>query len=280
LGTVYRALQLKQVIHDKKLTLGVSHGSRAQLIACNLSKIPSVVISDYEYAQGLVVIRPTWQIMPEILKETQTNGKNKLYYPGIKEDIYVAGFQPSQEALRSLGLSKENFIVTIRPPATEAHYHNPESEKLFEAVVDFLSTQTDPDVKMVILPRNEKSQKEFIQRKWKDVIEKKKIIIPEKVVNGLDLIWFSDLVISGGGTMNREAAALGVPVYSIFRGPIGAIDRHLSQEGRLILIKSVDEIKDKLKLVPRNKDGSLPERNKKSFEVLINHLIGLATNAK
>jgi len=65
---------------------------------------------------------------------------------------------------------------------------------------------------------------------------------------GLDLIWASDLVISGGGTMNREAAALGVPVYSIFRGRIGAVDQHLAAEGRLVLLESVEDVRTKIKI--------------------------------
>ena len=80
-------------------------------------------------------------------------------------------------------------------------------------------------------------------------------MIPDHVVDGLNLIWFSDLVVSGGGTMNREAAALGVPVYSIFRGKIGAVDRHLQKEGRLILIESVEDTQKKIVLKRRQKSG-------------------------
>src|SRR5437762_9318457 len=82
-----------------------------------------------------------------------------------------------------------------------------------------------------------------------------KVVIPEKVVDGLNLLWHSDLVVSGGGTMNREAAALGVPVYSVFRGKIGAVDRNLQAEGRLILIESLEDVDHKIILKRRPKEA-------------------------
>jgi hypothetical protein len=86
---------------------------------------------------------------------------------------------------------------------------------------------------------------------WPASFSSGKFVMPEHAVDGLNLIWFSDLVISGGGTMNREAAALGVPVYSIFRGKIGAVDRHLAAEGRLVLVETTEDVKSKIRLVRR-----------------------------
>jgi predicted glycosyltransferase len=106
---------------------------------------------------------------------------------------------------------------------------------------------------VILLPRNE-NQAKRLKDTWGKWIGSRKIVIPEHVVDGINLIWFSDLVVSGGGTMNREAAALGVPVYSIFRGKIGAVDRHLQQEGRLVLIESVDDIREKIVLKRRQKN--------------------------
>ena len=117
---------------------------------------------------------------------------------------------------------------------------------------------------MIILPRNEKSQKNLIFKTWPIWCEEKKIIVPDQVVDGLNLIWHSDLVISGGGTMNREAAALGVPVYSIFRGVHGAVDKYLAKHGRLVMIENCDDVVTKIQLIKRrreallNANGSLP----------------------
>jgi predicted glycosyltransferase len=136
----------------------------------------------------------------------------------------------------------------MRPPATEAHYHNPESDKLMNAALNFLTKQHD--VRVVLLPRNDR-QSMALQKEWGDCIANGKIIIPGQVMDGLNLIWYSDLVISGGGTMNREAAALGVPVYSIFRGKIGAVDRYLAGNGRLVLLEGVEDIYTKIVLERR-----------------------------
>jgi predicted glycosyltransferase len=106
---------------------------------------------------------------------------------------------------------------------------------------------------VALLPRNER-QSATLRREWADCIAKGKIVIPGHVVDGLNLIWHSDLVISGGGTMNREAAALGVPVYSIFRGKVGAVDRHLADTGRLVLLERVEDIHTKILLRPRVRD--------------------------
>ena len=145
-------------------------------------------------------------------------------YAGLKEDVYAAGFRPDPSILAELGVGPEELLVTIRPPATEAHYHNPEADALYVEVVELLG---DADgVRMVILPRTAGAQREFVLRTWPRWCEERRIILPETALDGLNLVWHSDLVVSGGGTMNREAAALGVPVYSIFRGKLGAVDRY------------------------------------------------------
>jgi hypothetical protein len=103
------------------------------------------------------------------------------------------------------------------------------------------------------LPEDLRSAAPLDDAKWAKWISNRKIVSPERAVDGINLIWFSDFVVSGGGTMNREAAALRVPVYSIFRGKIGAVDRHLQQDGRLILIESVEDIRKRIVLKRRQK---------------------------
>src|SRR3989442_14979658 len=147
-----------------------------------------------------------------------------------------AQLRPDPSVKDQLGLDGRDLVVTVRPPATEAHYHKPEAEVLLDAALGLLTHR--PDVRVILLPRNEK-QAQTLRKQWGKWIANRKIVIPEHVVDGLNLIWFSDLIISGGGTMNREAAALGVPVYSIFRGKIGAVDHYLSMRGRLVLLESV-----------------------------------------
>ena len=97
-----------------------------------------------------------------------------------------------------------------------------------------------------------------MRHSWPDLFASRKMFVPNEVVDGLNLIWHSDLVISGGGTMNREAAALGVPVYSIFRGHIGAVDRYLATAGRLVLLESVQDVRQKI-LIRQRKRGGIPD---------------------
>jgi predicted glycosyltransferase len=195
----------------------------------------------------LTTFRPRWVMAPDLIPETSINfPKHRiLRYPGIKEDVYVPRFHPDPSIRSSLGLTDDELVVTVRPPANEAHYYNPKSDVLYHAAMDFLGKA--PNVRVVLVPRNEK-QGDSARQLWPILFESRKFMIPDHVVDGLNLMWFSDLVISGGGTMNREAAALGVPVYSIFRGTIGAVDRYLSEAGRLVLLEKAEDLPDKINL--------------------------------
>jgi uncharacterized protein len=273
LGTIIRSMQLIPIVLEERPALAVSHGSRSQLLLAKMLGIKVVIIFDYEFSKGFGFIPPEFVIGPEVIpySDIRANHDQIFRYPGIKEDVYCQSFKPNPNILNELELRDTDLVVTIRPPATEAHYHNPESEKLFIAVVEFISQ--NPDVRIVILPRNEKKQTVWIKNLWSELCKTGKIIIPDHAVNGLNLIWHSDFVVSGGGTMNREAAALGVPVYSIFRGKIGAVDRYLSNNGRLTLLESVEDIKTKMKIIPRNKSINFQKGNKDALEVIVNHLI-------
>ncbi len=268
-GTLFRAVQLLGDFGDPKPVLALSHGSRAQLIAATLLGIPSMVIMDYEHASALV--NPNWVMMPEIIAYDSVHFDREkiLRYPGLKEDVYVPDFRPDPAIKSELGIRVNDILVTIRPPANQAHYHNPESEKLFEEVVNRLGSL--PNVRLVILPRNI-FQKEEIERTWAGFFSDRKIIIPDQVVDGLNLLWYSDLVISGGGTMNREAAALGVPVYSIFRGKIGDVDRYLSKAGRLIMIESPADIHQKLKVVKRLIPDKINRFNHETLNTVVKNI--------
>jgi uncharacterized protein len=279
-GTLYRSLQLSNAERDRKPDMALSHGSRSQILASKLLGIRSAVIMDYEYVTWLKIAKADVVIVPEVTAEAMASKgtpNRTRTYPGIKEDVYVPDFVPDPKILDELGIKESEILVAIRPPATEAHYHNPEAEVLFADSVDYLGSLDG--VRMVILPRNERKQGDFIKTRWAEWCKSGKIIIPEHVVDGLNLIWHSDLVISGGGTMNREAAALGVPVYSIFRGKIGAVDRYLAKEGRLTLIEKPEDVRTKIKVVHREKPKDAGQRDKKTLMRIVD-LIEEAMNEK
>jgi predicted glycosyltransferase len=248
LGTCLRAIRLVPIALKEKPDLAVSHGSRSQLIASKTLGIPTVTMCDYEFVARVGLFHPDWVFVPRYLSSFQEFEARKrlLKYPGLKEDVYVRRSRGETSVKGQLGLLPSDLVVTVRPPASEAHYHNAEAETLFDAVLHLLLEH--PEVRVVLLPRNDRQAK-ALRQAWETAIAQRTIVIPEHALDGLDLIWASDLVISGGGTMNREAAALGVPVYSIFRGRIGAVDQHLAAEGRLVLLESVEDVRSKIKIV-------------------------------
>lgn len=271
-GLFARSVQLVPFALREKPFLALNHGSRTQTLASKLLRIPVVSIGDYEHAAELFLWRASWEIVPDVIPQEhvhwQTKGRIRKY-SGIKEDVYVPDFRPDPSILAELGLKGDDIIVTVRPPATEAHYHNPEAEVLFERFMDRVcKTQ---GVRAVLLPRSPIQAAE-INAKWPQWFLGRKVIIPDSVVEGLNLLWHSDLVVSGGGTMNREAAALGVPVYSIFRGRIGAVDRHLQAEGRLALIENVDQVHTKIALRARPKGSQVDFRPRPALAEIVAHI--------
>jgi predicted glycosyltransferase len=210
-------------------------------------------------------------VFPEIVPNETISGPavRILKYPGIKEDVYVPNFRPDHGLRARLGVDKNDLLITVRPPATEAHYHNPQSEVLFAEVLRTFSGK--PGVKMLLLPRNKRQEHELRQT-WADEIASGHILIPNHIEDGLNIIWNSDLVISGGGTMNREAAALGVPVYSIFRGPTGAVDRYLSEKGRLIMLETVDDVQSKVLLTQHSTPADFLSENRPALQTIISYI--------
>jgi len=271
LGLGVRALQLLPIAIRERPALAVSHGSRSQLMVSALLGIPSLMVCDYEFSRTWALIHPTWVMVPEVIPSdvVHLDRAHVLHYPGIKEDVYVPRFQPDPTLRSQLGVGENELLVTLRPPATEAHYHNRESEELFRVVVERLAS--DPETRVVLLPRNSR-QAEVVRNTWPELVESSKIIFPPRVVDGLNLIWNSDLVISGGGTMNREAAALGVPVYSIFRGPLGRVDRFLASQGRLVIISDAQDVHTKIPLIPRNRAERPHGSAKPALSVLVQHI--------
>ena len=277
MGLGVRTLQMLPTVLREKPHLALSHGSRSSFVVATLLRIPTILICDYEHAQRWRFPRLAWVMAPEIIPDraftsTGIDQDHILRYPGIKEDVYTPFFLPDPAGKTRLGLNQSDTIVTIRPPATEAHYHNPESETLLTSVLTRLSQQ--PDTKTVLVPRTAKQGQE-LRRLWPGEFASGRFLIPPQVVDGLDLIWCSDLVISGGGTMNREAAALGVPVYSIFRGKLGAVDQYLSEKGRLVLLQSTDDVGSKLKLVKRDRSPNASLGPKAAFKKVVENIVAI-----
>jgi predicted glycosyltransferase len=269
-----RTVQLIRLAAQNRPDLALSHGSRAQVLACKALGIPTIMMHDYEHSTKTGFIEPNWILMPDIIPDSAMSRRPErtMKYPGLKEDVYIPRFQPDPSILNRLGIASNELLITLRPPATEAHYHNPESEELFAETLRLIASK--PKVRAVTLPRNAKQRKQ-LQKEWADLIASGHMIIPDGPLDGLNLIWFSDLVVSGGGTMNREAAALKVPVYSIFRGRIGSVDRYLAEHGRMTLIENVDQVQKRIALVRRNRPESPEKSNDITLQTIVNNIVSI-----
>jgi predicted glycosyltransferase len=259
LGLLWRSSQMVPFCLRQRPDLALSHGSRSQILLCNLLRIPTVLILDYEYSLTVPFAHPRWTIIPDYLSGDLPRGNVMIkprqaehirYFRGIKEDVYVPEFSPDRSLSDVLGIRKDDIVVTIRPPADEAHYHTPECDVLFIELMSRICKT--PKARAILLPRNLRQEVD-IRASHPEWFSGEKTLVPPRTVNGLDLLWLSDVVVSGGGTMNREAAAMGITVYSIFGGKAGAVDKRLEQEGRLTMIHNIEDVWTKIQFVYREK---------------------------
>jgi len=270
-GLLWRSMQLLPFYLRHRPVLALSHGARSQTLLCNAVGIPTIGITDYEHARSIPLARPKWLIVPESLFGYNFWIKsNRLrLYRGIKEDVYVSRFWPDPSLVKKLGLSENDIIITVRPAANEAHYYNPESDKLLEEFMTRVSGISG--VRIVLLPRNHQ-QEEAIRAAHPDWFTEEKTMVPPHAIDGLNLLWISDLVVSGGGTMNREASALRIPVYSIFRGKAGNVDLMLEREGRLVMIHNREEIWTKIRIARRERELTQDHQPQPALKDIIEHI--------
>ena len=252
---VGRVWDLLRWAQKQKIDLFVGHNSHEPLVTAKILGIKTVNLMDYEHhpANHLSFRLASKIIVPEsfpaeALTRFGVNEQKVRRFAGLKEDVYLADFEPDanfQNELSALGVEKENVLVVVRAPALEALYHRGFSGELFEEMLD--SFAASENVKIILLPR-----KSYQGAELKNRHPQPNIIIPERVLDGANLIAAADLVISGGGTMNREAAALGVPVATIFAGKPAAIDKMLINEARLKQIKTAEDLQRLLPLGKKN----------------------------
>ena len=236
---VERAWRLAGFARKQGFDMAVSHNSYAQALAAFVLRIPSVTLMDYEHqpANHLCFRLARKVIVPEFfpawaLRKYGATDRKVVYYHGLKEQVYLADFTPQSSYLESIGVPASQIIAVMRPPGSWGLYHNFENP-LFEQVLDHLANQ--PEVYVVFLPRVPSQGRVVRSRGYANVWT------PLAALDGPNLLYHADLVISGGGTMNRESAVLGTPTYSLFKGKSAAVDRYLIEQGRM---KHIAEEKD------------------------------------
>ena len=252
-----RSSELKKYAKNKDFRLAVSHGSRTQLLAANKLKIKSLLMMDYEYTESKIFNRySSFLLIPkfipdERLKSVGLNLNKVMRYNGFKEELYLGSFVPDKSFRNSINIRENSILIVIRPPGMLGNYHDEKSEGLLINAINYFTSFNDA---VVLISSRSQKDKEFINSNIK---KKNNLRFLEKAVNGLQLVNSADIVLSGGGTMNRESALLGTKTYSIFTARKPYLDEHLQSLGRLTFINSKEQI-DKIEVVR--------DSNKKPYE--------------
>ncbi len=262
-GLADRSRQLCGWARGRRFDLAIGHGSNDVTVAAALLRIPCSTTFDYEWAtvqhnvncrlaQAVVVPEA---IPPERLHRYGAAGKIHPYQ-GLKEEYYLSGFEPDPSVLVELGLNPARPIAVLRTPPAVSLYHRFQND-LFVRVLERLRGE-----QTVVLPRTPEQRR--------DLIADGGFVVPDRAIDAQSLIAYADLVVSAGGTMNREAVALGTPVLSIFEGRLGAVDERLIAEGRLRRLRSAEQ----LELVKRAGAPALGDRVRRDPRLLSDLLLG------
>ena len=235
LGLASRSAALVRWARKRRFDVAMGHGSNDVSVAAALLRIPSSTAFDYEWAKAQhnvncrlvrAVVVPD-AIPPERLDRYGARGKVRPY-PGLKEEYYLADFEPDPSVLSELSLDAERPIVVVRTPPAVSLYHRFENPQFARVLERLRGTQA------VVLPRTA-AQRDEIRALGG-------LSVPERAIDAQSLIAFADLVVSAGGTMNREAVALGTPVFTTFEGRLGAVDERLLAEGRMRRLEDPEQV--------------------------------------
>jgi predicted glycosyltransferase len=234
LGLASRSAALTKWARPRRFDVAIGHGSNDVSIAAKLLHVPSATSFDYEWATAQhqincrlarAVVVPD-AIPAERIERYGARGKIRAY-PGLKEEYYLADFEPDPAVLEELRLDRERPLVVVRTPPEVSLYHRFENP-LFRELLERLATS---DAQTVVLPRTPAQRAELGA-----------FIVPDQAIDAQSLVAYADLVVSAGGTMNREAVALGTPVFTTFEGKLGAVDESLLREGRLRRLEDPSQI--------------------------------------
>jgi uncharacterized protein len=236
-----RLRALRRFAGVRRFDVALSHASHELPLAARSLHVRSTYAFDYEFAQaqhGLGCRAATRVIVPDAIPQARldrlgAHARKVRRYAGLKEEYYLHGFVPDEQVLERLGADRSRILVVVRTPPEVSLYHL-HGSPVFTSVLERLGT--DDSVQAVVLPRTPEQRASIAARRLPS------LLVPERAVDARSLVALADLVVSAGGTMNREAVALGTPVYTSFAGRLGAVDERLIDEGRLHPIGSAEEI--------------------------------------
>ncbi|HSC90486.1 MAG TPA: DUF354 domain-containing protein [Gaiellaceae bacterium] len=227
-----RLAKLRRWAKPRRFDVALAHGSHELTLTARRLGIPSSTTFDYEWAwlQHQLGCRAATKVVvpdaipPERLARYGATGDKLVRYPGLKEEYYLADFEPDEGVAEAIGVDRERVLVVLRPPPDVSLYHR-HSNPLFPQTLEYLGRRDD--VHAVVIPRTHE-QRDYVRR-----LALPSVLVPEHAVDAQSLIALADVVVSAGGTMNREAVALGIPVYTTYGGRLGGVDEQLIRDGRL-----------------------------------------------
>lgn len=267
-----RSAQLTRLVWERRPELALAHGSVDLAVVSATLRIPSAQMQDYEFAgwQRQIAFRVARRVLvPDSiplkrLKRIGAKERKLVRYPGLKEEYYLADFTPDAAVLDELGLDREKVLVVVRPPPETSEYHA--RNDVYGESIRYLA-QAD-SVQAVVIPRTERQGREVRE------MQAANLIVPERAVDAQSLIAYADLVVSAGGTMNREAVALGTPVFTTFAGRMGGVDEALIADGRLQVLT------DPAALPLRKRDSPPGVLNPRDPELLVEGALGAVAGVK
>ncbi|HEY7934799.1 MAG TPA: DUF354 domain-containing protein [Solirubrobacteraceae bacterium] len=271
-GLVRRSGALIRFAHGRtaRFDVALGHGSNDVTVAAAGLRIPCSTMFDYEFATvqhhincrlADAVVVPD-AIEPERLARYGATGKIRTYQ-GLKEEYYLADFEPQEAVLQELGLDSQRPIVVVRTPPEVSLYHRFENDLFTQVLERLRNGVSELGIQPVLLARTEHQRAQL-----RNIDE---FIVPERAIDAQSLIAHARLVISAGGTMNREAVALGTPVLSTFAGHLGALDERLISEGRLGRLEHASEV-DRL-LERASHPPAAADRTRRDPQVLLDLLL-------
>jgi len=247
-----RLRALRRFARRRRFDVALSHASHELPLAARSLGVPSSYAFDYEFAHaqhGLGCRAATRVVVPEVIPQERLDRigarvRKVRRYPGLKEEYYLHGFEPDAGVLGRLGIDTSRVLAVVRTPPEVSLYHR-HASPLFAGVLERFGSS--PDVHAVVLPRTPAQRASLRDASWPS------LVVPARAVDALSLVALADLVVSAGGTMNREAVALGTPVYTTFSGRMGAVDEQLVAAGRLKRLNDPSDIavERKLPAAPR-----------------------------
>jgi predicted glycosyltransferase len=235
-----RLQALRRFARGRRFDLALSHASHELPLAARSLGIPSAYAFDYEFAlaqHSLGCRAATRVVVPDAIPQerlTRLGARSRKVrrYEGLKEEYYLRGFEPDPSVLDVLGVDRARVLVVVRTPPDVSLYHRAGS--LFDEVLERLGAE--PTVHAVVLPRTPEQLRSLTATGLPS------LLVPERAVDASSLVALADVVVSAGGTMNREAVALGTPVYTTFAGRLGAVDERLVADGKLRELRAADEL--------------------------------------